>query len=309
MSSQHQFHRQTLIETNLVKERIPSWFNAFITHTDEKEKIANLIGNLITAWQKDGYLNNKIKILDLGCAGAELSTMIIERIKNHHQTVQFFCIENRESYVTKAREALNKVDIDNTIIQGNCFHYNFKNLAADFDLIIASHVAYYDNQSIPKLINSLLEVKTKDGFAIFIHESANSIPNQLRLRYHAPTSKETSKNVHFELKKYNCSHASGKLYSKVNFPFGNYHSELLEAENKRICISETQTELKYLSEFIIQRPLEILYEEGNLSDFILDLNNYIASNQYSLFIETDIEVVGPLSYGINKVKATLEDCI
>ena len=238
---------------------VPKWFQTFYHNTNEKVILQQTFAELINSISlksmpsldtcslvndsksstPDNYIENLHTVVDLGCCSGDLHLRIADSLAHELSTqnitnkVDFLGIDQDSFRLIETGKAMVKkgyANIMHMFFKADLFKNDFfqscyiiselKKYAMDSaDFIISSHIAYYA-PNITKFVESILNFRSKNGFALFIHESEYSIGKVLPLDYNVPINSLTDTQIAETLIKFGAKVYYKTLYSTIELLLG-----------------------------------------------------------------------------------------
>ena len=321
-------YSQEELEFRLVE--VPKWFRTFYNNTNEKivsqltlEEILNLINSKkisslnsypidtgIGLSQHPTYLESVKTVVDIGCCSGDLHLKMAQSFSSILQAtpsssmIEYIGIDHDLTGIMGTWNALIKEGlpkIKNILLQLHLFNKDFfqksyvsitldKYTMNTADFIIASHVAYYA-PNVTKFVESILHFQSKNGFALFIHESEYSIGKLLPISYNAPVNSITDTQIAETLTKLGAKIYYKTVFSTIALPIGI--CEFIDAWKSDLCNSPACIDTQMLLEFIFQVPFSILKKKGYTENLITNLSNLAKTNNENIYLKLNIELVVP----------------
>jgi hypothetical protein len=309
---------------------VPKWFRTFYRNTNEKVilqqtftevlKSVSLksISSLETCSEvndpksstHDNYIGNLHTVVDLGCCSGDLHLRIADSLAHELSTqnittkVDFLGIDQDPFRLIEAHKAMVERGFANIMhmsLKDNLFKKDFfqrcyiiselKKYEMDSaDFIISSHIAYYA-PNITKFVESILNFRSKNGFALFIHESEYSIGKVLPLNYNVPINSLTDTQIAETLIKFGAKVYYKTLHSNIELLLGI--KEFINDWKADLCNYSACIDTQMLLEFIFQIPFSILRKKGHQESLIQNLKNLSKINDENIYLKLNIELVVP----------------
>lgn len=293
------------------KSKTAGWFDAFYSNTDEKRVTATAVEKRVLEPLKDRiYSSLPLKVLDVGCCESDFPLQLMQIF--HSMTEgQFFYFGIDRNGTAVRNVAQNKIISERQ--EGKKFSSDFyvadffslfrneyahmfdhsservKFGGQKFNLIICSHVAYY-TKDISRFVDIALDTVYKNGFAVFIHESEQSLPKLRSKECGAPVQAQTSTLIQNDLKFKGINHYVFKVNSHIYLPLSIEDNIDTMLKINESCLSRGQLRLKKLIEYICQVPLETLHMIGKLSACIEGLGNVVQTESDIIIATLDSSI-------------------
>ncbi len=277
--------------SKLKSERYSNWFNEFLRRTDEKlrlEKIfERLFSNDTTSYMRNG---KSCKLFDVGFGDGTLTVKVAKWVEATVSDVTYDGIELEGKYVEHTSDILHDIDIKHNLKQGSFLNNeDLSSFPDDYDIIIASHVAYYA-KNVSDFVLSLISKIDQAGTLVFFHQSELSSVTVMRNKY----SLDTTSSPTLEIR--NILESKGYKVLDILYPsyidFGSAGLELVTLddllkvyrEEGRDTMHVKFNNLMNLVEFVFHAPLEWLEKNGKLEEAIEMLKRTLVSqNSYLTF--------------------------
>src|SRR3990167_150267 len=102
-------------------EKKNEWFVAFLSHTDEKDQVAHVLGMIINV-MRELALPIPMNIVDLGCGNGELARKIFQRLsKEILDNVHYTGVDIDHGLLQSAKEVLRSTAVSKNFIHADCF--------------------------------------------------------------------------------------------------------------------------------------------------------------------------------------------
>src|SRR3989338_107670 len=177
-------------------EKKNEWFVAFLSHTDEKDQVAHVLGMIINT-MRELSLPIPMNIVDLGCGNAELARKIFQRFpKEMLRNIHYTGVDIDHGFLKSADEVLRPTSLSKNFIHADCFDPQLgKLLPSNSNLFIAANLLYYAPSSESQIAERLIrDITRENSLVFFIHQSPESSVQKIR-EYFDPKFVNTSGNI------------------------------------------------------------------------------------------------------------------
>ncbi|MBL0319349.1 MAG: class I SAM-dependent methyltransferase [Alphaproteobacteria bacterium] len=290
---------------SLLEKRLENkWFKRFVPRTNQKAKTGRFFRKFIRNLAIGDSPWTPSTMLDIGCGEGTLAKHILESFQRNSLALEgrtYAAIDIVDKNVSKVSQDLGTFPINLDVRQGNAFEYDLANFGKQ-DLIIASHVFYWAND-IESIMGNVCNLLSDNGLAIIIHDSPESDQNQFRINFRATVNPHTTSTVERILNSKGMTHFNYIIESELIFPNNTIElkENLLKTVNGEIDINDHADlkYLKYLVEFVVQRPLEELAEEGIAQEYLGQLCSLLQEQNNRLILRSSVQVVASNKCGID----------
>ncbi|MDA0781907.1 MAG: methyltransferase domain-containing protein [Rickettsiales bacterium] len=259
------------------------WFEAFQNNTNQKQ----LTKQLLAGFLSKAFPGKKdLKLLDIGCASASLTSDVIKDLGNTN--IFYIGIDGEEEALSEARLNLVSSKVTNpTLIKGDCFSKGIQKDLPEIDVMLASHVGYYA-KDVAEFTGDYMDKLSPKGVAVFIHDAPESDINQLRTDFAANIKLNTASVMEENLRD---NYDMRALSYKTLLQFPENMNQLWEPLETRDASHIPNFEVaKHLLEFVVQQPLEKLKKEGELPKYLDNVKEKLGNQNNCLIIRSRLQV-------------------
>lgn len=305
------FHMLSLdSRASIYQKRYPELFNAFLRHTNEKQRTIERIElslPTILSTLSSGQKNEEIRIIDLGFGTGELTSFLaasVHKLLDPSAHVHVLGIEKQQKFVANAHELFARrfstASIDEDFRQGDFFNdklpEDFRNQA---QIILASH-AFYDHPNKKELSAKIATLThPKGAVGIYIHENSSQIDafiSQHEDILHARVKEDSNPSIEQSLRESEpaISYTTDTFEHEVQFPKLDEAEwqrlkevEYFNFENTYSNESAEWHDAKRMMEFFFQQPLEGIYPP-DLSRLIDGFKDLLARNNDRVTMQNQV---------------------
>ena len=262
-------------EIELYKQRRHDWLESYSHFSTEKAILAESLADLLWVHQPVNECNTSYRILDLGCGDGSFVRSMLLYYRDWQPCItriEYTCIEQHMPNVIQARSILRAIDWPALKLR-RVTHGDMKKPASTkFDIIIASHVIYYFNNEIELLewLNSLQHLAPK---GVIVFESPDSWFNDVRTEFGASMLSTYRTDLYRAMRK--AIDVTDSLierrdcfaYTSLSMAAGRRMIDVHYSLDLHACFT-----INSCIEFIVQRPLEYVYDFDELKRYIMNVS-------------------------------------